>query len=105
MLVPDPLKYASSTRADGFWLSMVLPGTRSDTMCSPGAARSGLSSPKAVGPLLVNVETLSSDTSDEPWSLTEPAVSRTGSLPGDAIVPASGPSLPAGTTTTTPCDQ
>ena len=36
-------------------------------------------------------------------SLTEPAVSRTGSLPGEAIVDAPGPSLPAGTTTTTPC--
>src|SRR5439155_16523610 len=103
MLVPEPLKYESSTTADGFSWSIVLPGARNETRCSPGATTSGLSSPKAVGPRLLKAETWSSETSGVAMSLTEPAVSRTGSLPGDAIVPAPGPAFPAGTTTTMPC--
>src|ERR1700716_69099 len=86
----------------GLWRSRVLPGTRTETILRPGATRSGLVRPSAVGPTLDHVGRLSSAAAAVPLSSEAPTVRMSGSMPGVWIVPAPGPLLPAAVTSTRP---
>ncbi len=104
--VPDPTKLALPTRADGFCVSIVDPGSRRLTTERPELTRSGLNQPSGlVGPTLLNVVMLSSAGLACAPSSTAPAVITSGSSPGDVIVPLSGPEFPADVTTTMPDSQ
>jgi len=61
---------------------------------TPGATKSGFTLPSSVGPLLLQLGTLS-------LSSTAPTVIPFFEQPGEVIVPVSGPEFPAATTTTT----
>src|ERR1043166_5601144 len=96
MEVPEPRKYPLPTRAVGLATSTTLPGERRLTNEVPGASRSGLASPSQVGPRPDH------SAAAVPVASSPPAVSRTGSVPGEVTLPGAGPSLPAGTTTVIP---
>src|SRR5258708_25789106 len=89
----------------GLWRSRVLPGTRTETILRPGATRSGLARPSAVGPTLDHDGMLSSDGAAVLLSSEAPTVSTSGSMPGVWMVPAPGPLLPAAVTRTRPDSQ
>ena len=84
---------------------MVLPGARREITWAPGAATSGLASPWAVGPRPEKSGSWSSPTAAVPRSSVAPTVTTQGSSAGLVMVPGSGPSLLAATTTVMPADQ
>src|SRR3954454_9843579 len=87
---------------DGLARSTVEPAARLDTTDRPGARRSGLATPSAVGPLAEKVASLSSLLLTVVRSLLDPTVTTNGSFPGARIVPAALPPLPAAVTTVMP---
>ena len=102
---PVPTKLAAPMRADGFWSSTVEPGARRLMTERPDAIRSGLKTPRTVGPTLLKLGTESSVGITVPLSSSVPTVTTRGSSPGEVIVPFAGPELPAETTTTMPAFQ
>ncbi len=71
-------------------------------MLMPGASRSGLATPSCVGPRLEKLAAASSVRSMLDRLFAAPTVITKGSSAGLAMVPASGPLLPAATTTRMP---
>src|SRR5438270_7785246 len=89
----------------GSALSIVLPGTRTETILRPGATTSGFATPSSVGPSLDQVGITSSEVDDVPDSSVAPTVTTSGSMPGVVMEPEVGPALPAATMTTSPLRQ
>ena len=80
--MPDPLKYASPTRADGFSASTVEPGARSDTQRDAGRDEVGL----AVTATGEGRHGVVGDGAAVPWTSAAPTVITNGSSPGFEIV-------------------
>src|SRR5207302_160752 len=103
--VPVRRAYGAAGAVSAPSRSSAVPGTRSETMCSPGARTSGFAKPSRVGPRLEKIDSRSSFVARVPWSANEPTVMTNGSAPGIATVPWAGPSLPAAATTATPANH
>ena len=101
--VPEPMKLVVPIRADRLLVQITEVFGMTLTTDFPGASRSGFhQASEAVGPLLLNVATVSSVDVTVCLSSVAPTVMTRGSSPGAVMVPRADPLLPAEATMTKP---